>query len=180
MNAFSSRRSWEASRMPTEGFSHRLPTTRAAMPLSTHRSPWPFRRPEFAFADLGGNRFDNRAAKGKPTVLAFSAIYWSALPPLRNAGTERLRPRRPRDGESVGGGGWDERPEKVKSFLAAHDLKLLHAAAGADFPPELGSAAFPTTIVIDRFGQIQFIHKGQLADVGAILGKDLRALPDLQ
>jgi len=31
--------------------------------------------------------------------------------------------------------------------------------------------------VIDRFGQIQFVHAGQLPDVGAILGKDLEALP---
>jgi len=33
---------------------------------------------------------------------------------------------------------------------------------------------------MDRFGQIQFVHAGQLADVGAILGKDLEALPAAQ
>jgi hypothetical protein len=33
---------------------------------------------------------------------------------------------------------------------------------------------------MDRFGQIQFVHASQLADVGAILGKDLEALPAAQ
>jgi hypothetical protein len=40
-----------------------------------------------------------------------------------------------------------------------------------------GASGFPNTLVIDRFGQIQFVHAGQLPDVGAILGKDLEALP---
>lgn len=34
----------------------------------------------------------------------------------------------------------------------------------------------PTTIVMDRFGHVQFVHVGQLSDVAAILGKDLDEL----
>jgi predicted transcriptional regulator len=67
--------------------------------------------------------------------------------------------------------------EEAISFLAAHHLKTLRVAVTSGWPLEFGASGTPTTIVMDRFGQIQFVHAGQLADVGAILGKDLEALP---
>ena len=67
--------------------------------------------------------------------------------------------------------------EEAISFLADHHLKTLRVAVTSGWPPEFGAGVTPTTIVLDRFGQIQFVHSGQLEDVGAILGKDLEALP---
>jgi hypothetical protein len=67
--------------------------------------------------------------------------------------------------------------EEAVSFLAAHNLKTLRVAVTSGWPQEFGVIGTPATVVIDRFGQIQFVHAGQLPDVGAILGKDLEALP---
>jgi hypothetical protein len=72
-----------------------------------------------------------------------------------------------------------DKPDKVKAFLAERKLSALHVSAGAEWPEDFGAAAAPMTVVIDRFGQIQFVHSGLLANVEAILGKDLRALPEL-
>jgi hypothetical protein len=54
----------------------------------------------------------------------------------------------------------------------------LHTAVQSDWPENFGVAAAPMSVVLDRFGQIQFVHAGLLADVEAILGKDLSALPE--
>ena len=67
--------------------------------------------------------------------------------------------------------------EEAISFLAAHHLKTLRVAVTSGWPQEFGDNWTPATIVIDRFGQIQFVHAGQLPNLGAILGKDLEALP---
>ena len=67
--------------------------------------------------------------------------------------------------------------EEAISFLTDHHLKTLRVAVTSGWPLEFGAGGTPTTIVLDRFGQIQFVHSGQLEDVGAILGKDLEALP---
>lgn len=63
------------------------------------------------------------------------------------------------------------------SFLAAHHLEALRVAVSNGWPQEFGVIGSPATVVIDRFGQIQFVHAGQLSDVEGILGKDLEALP---
>ena len=67
--------------------------------------------------------------------------------------------------------------EEARSFLAAHHLKTLRVAVTKGWPQEFGISGTPASIVIDRFGQIQFVHAGQLPNVGAILGKDLESLP---
>ena len=67
--------------------------------------------------------------------------------------------------------------EEAVSFLAAHHLEALRVAVSNGWPQEFGVIGTPATVVIDRFGQIQFVHAGQLPDLGAILGKDLEALP---
>ena len=68
-------------------------------------------------------------------------------------------------------------PEQAKSFLAAHHLTDLRVAVTSGWPPGFGVDQTPAILVLDRFGQIQFVHVGLLADVGAILGKDLDTLP---
>jgi len=67
--------------------------------------------------------------------------------------------------------------EEARSFLAAHHLETLRVAVTGGWPQEFGVNGTPATVVIDRFGQIQFVHAGQLPNVGAILGKDLESLP---
>ena len=67
--------------------------------------------------------------------------------------------------------------EEAASFLAAHHLEALRVAVSNGWPQEFGVIGTPATVVIDRFGQIQFVHSGQLSDVEGILGKDLEALP---
>lgn len=57
-----------------------------------------------------------------------------------------------------------DRPEKIKTFLAAHNLTALNVAAEKDWPEQFGALASPASIVMDRFGQIQFVHVGLLAD----------------
>jgi hypothetical protein len=69
------------------------------------------------------------------------------------------------------------KPDEATSFLATRRLKTLRVAVASGWPLEFGVSGTPTTVVMDRFGQIQFVHAGQLPDVGAILGKDLGALP---
>jgi thiol-disulfide isomerase/thioredoxin len=133
--------------------------------------------PKFAFADLVGKRFDNQAAKGKPTVLTFWSIWCAPcvaeLPALQEF--QKQHPSANLLALAVG-----NKPEEVKSFLSTRNLNTLRVALSDKWPQEFGASAFPTTIVMDRFGQIQFVHVGQLADVGAILGKDLDALPEFK
>ena len=67
--------------------------------------------------------------------------------------------------------------EEAKAFLAAHHLESLRVAVRDGWPQEFGMIGTPATVVIDRFGQMQYVHAGQLPDVAAILGKDLETLP---
>ena len=133
--------------------------------------------PEFAFTDLGGKRFDNQAAKGKPTILTFWGVWCgpciAEMPAMQEF--QRRHPEVNVLAVEVG-----SKPEEVKTFLSTHKLEGLRVAVCQDFPKEFGGGAFPNTLVVDRFGQIQFVHAGQLPDVGAILGKDLEALPAAQ
>ncbi|SPE43142.1 hypothetical protein SBA3_820007 [Candidatus Sulfopaludibacter sp. SbA3] len=130
--------------------------------------------PEFAFTDLAGKPFDNRTVKGKPAILTFWA-FWCAPCVAELSALEKFQQEHP-DANllavEIG-----HKPEEVAAFLKAHNLKALHVAATAGMPRELGVVAVPAAIVIDRYGQIQFVHIGQLADAGAILGKDLSAFP---
>jgi Tfp pilus assembly protein PilF/thiol-disulfide isomerase/thioredoxin len=133
--------------------------------------------PEFAFTDLAGKRFDNQAAKGKPTILTFWGVWCAPCVAEMPAMQEFLRRHPEVNVLTVEVG---SKPEEVKTFLSTHKLEGLRVAVCQDFPKEFGGGAFPNTLVVDRFGQIQFVHAGQLADVGAILGKDLEALPAAQ
>jgi thiol-disulfide isomerase/thioredoxin len=133
--------------------------------------------PQFAFTDLAGKRFDNQAAKGKPTILTFWGV-WCAPCVAEMPAMQEFQRRHPEVNilaVEVG-----SKPEEVKTFLSTHKLEGLRVAVCQDFPKEFGGGAFPNILVVDRFGQIQFVHAGQLADVGAILGKDLEALPAAQ
>jgi len=67
--------------------------------------------------------------------------------------------------------------EQAQSFLAAHHLSDLRVAMSSGWPKGFGVDETPATIVLDRFGQIQFVHAGLSANIGAILGKDLDTLP---
>ena len=67
--------------------------------------------------------------------------------------------------------------EEAISFLSTHNLKRLRVAVTEGWTQELGVIGTPATVVLDRFGQIQFVHAGQLPDVEGILGKDLESLP---
>jgi hypothetical protein len=67
-------------------------------------------------------------------------------------------------------------PEDVRALLSSHKLDALRVAVRSDWPQEFVVSELPTTIVMDRFGHIQFVHVGQLSDVAAILDKDLDAL----
>jgi thiol-disulfide isomerase/thioredoxin len=124
--------------------------------------------PEFAFTDLAGTRFDSQAAKGKPAVITFWGIWCppciAELPAI-----EEFQRRHPAANTLVVEIG--DKRDKVKAFLAAHKPNVLHLAAKADWPQEFGVAASPISIVIDRFGQIQFVHAGLLANVEAMLGR---------
>jgi thiol-disulfide isomerase/thioredoxin len=130
--------------------------------------------PDFAFTDLAGKQFDNAAAKGKPTVLTFWSI-WCAPCVAEMPAIEKFQMHHP-DANllavEIG-----SKAEDVKSFLLAHNFKTLHVAVRTEWPRGFGAGPFPTTIVLDRFGQIEFVHAGQMANVDAILGEDLSALP---
>jgi thiol-disulfide isomerase/thioredoxin len=140
-------------------------------------TPLPLNRPapEFAFTDLAGNRLDNQVARGKPTVITFWGIWCppcvAELPAIEQF--QKLHPAANTVAVEIG-----DKPDKIKAFLAALNLNALHVAAQAGWPKEFGVAATPMTIVIDRIGQIQFVHAGLLPNVEAILGKDLSALPE--
>ncbi len=133
--------------------------------------------PEFAFTDLAGKRFDNQAATGKLSVMTFWSLWCAPcvaeMPAMQEF--QRQHPEVTLLAVEVG-----NKPEEVKAFLSTHKLEGLRVAVCQDFPKEFGGGVFPYTLVVDRFGQIQFVHAGQLTDVGAILGKDLAALPAAQ
>ncbi len=139
-------------------------------------TPLPVNRPapKFAFTDLSGRRLDNQNAKGKPTVITFWGIWCAPCIAELPAIEEFQRQHRAANTLAVEIG---DKPDKIKAFLAAHKLKALHAAAQANWPEGFGIAATPMSLVMDRFGQIQFVHAGLLTNVEAILGKDLSALP---
>jgi thiol-disulfide isomerase/thioredoxin len=130
--------------------------------------------PDFAFTDLSGKRFDNESGKGKPTVITFWGI-WCAPCIAELPGIAKFQIQHPEANALAVEIG--NKPDDVKAFLAAHKLTALHVATRRDWPEEFGLTGAPTTIVLDRFGQIQFLHAGRLANVEAILGKDLEALP---
>jgi thiol-disulfide isomerase/thioredoxin len=140
-------------------------------------TPHPLNRPapQFAFTDLAGKRIDNQAAQGKPAVITFWGIWCppciAELPAI--ADFQKRHPAANLLAVEIG-----DQPEKVKAFLAARNLTPLHTAVQSDWPENFGVAAAPMSVVLDRFGQIQFVHAGLLADVEAILGKDLSALPE--
>jgi thiol-disulfide isomerase/thioredoxin len=150
--------------------------TRNSNRAAAEYTPIPMNRPapEFAFTDLAGNRFDREVAKGKPTILTFWGVWCAAcvteLPALQEF--QNQHPGANLLAVEIG-----NTPEEVKSFLSAHNLNSLRVAVRQDMPVEFGLSCYPNIQVIDRFGQIQFVHAGQLPDVGAILGKDLEALP---
>jgi len=139
-------------------------------------TPLPVNRPapEFAFTDLAGKRFNNDTLKGKPAVLTFWGIWCSPcvaeLPALTEFETHH--PEANMLAVEIG-----NKPAEINAFLATHKLAGLHVASSADWPEGFGAPQSPTSIVLDRFGQIQFVHAGLLPDVEAVLGKDLSALP---
>lgn len=130
--------------------------------------------PEFAFTDLAGKQFNNQAAKGKPAILTFWSVWCGVcvaeLPALQEF--QKQHPEANVLAVELG-----HTPEEVKSLLSAHKLNTLRVAVSKDTPPEFGISWYPNMQVMDRFGQIQFVHSGGVANVEAILGKDLQALP---
>lgn len=144
--------------------------------VAAQYTPIPVDRPapKFAFTDLAGKRFHDQAAKGKPTVLTFWAV-WCAPCVAELPALQEFQKQHP--GANLLAVEIGNKPEEVKSFLSTHNLDTLRVAVEQHMPLEFGASAFPNTFVIDRFGQIQFVHAGRLPDVGAILGKDLEALP---
>ncbi|MGD0695176.1 MAG: redoxin domain-containing protein [Terriglobia bacterium] len=146
-----------------------------AQSAAAEYTPIPLDRPapKFTFTDLAGKTFDDGAAQGKPTVLSFWSIWCTVcvpeLPTLQDF-------QRQHSGLNFLSVAILAKPEDVKSFLSSHKLNTLRVAIRNDWPPEFGVSELPTTIVMDRFGHIQFVHVGQLSDVAAVLGKDLDAL----
>jgi thiol-disulfide isomerase/thioredoxin/tetratricopeptide (TPR) repeat protein len=156
----------------------RIPGRVAARTRSTTAEYTPFAlnrpAPEFAFTDLNGRRLDNRTAKGKPPVITFWGI-WCAPCVAELPAIQEFQTRHP--DTNVLAVEIGDKPDKIKAFLTAHNLNVLRVAAEADWPKEFGAPTSPMSVVIDRFGQIQFVHVGLLTNVEAILGKDLSTLP---
>jgi thiol-disulfide isomerase/thioredoxin len=140
-------------------------------------TPIPMNRPapEFAFTDLAGKRLDNQAAKGKATVITFWGI-WCAPCIAELPAMQEFESRHP--AANILAVEIGDEPDKVKAFLTAHNLNALHVAVRADWPQEFGAAATPMSVVIDRFGQIQFVHVGLQTGIEAILDNDLSALAE--
>jgi thiol-disulfide isomerase/thioredoxin len=139
-------------------------------------TPMPLDRPapKFTFTDLAGNSFDNKAAQGKPTVLSFWSVWCGPCVPELPAFQDFQKQHPDVNLLAVAIG---NKPEDVKALLSSRKLNTLRVAIRNDWPQEFGVNEVPTTIVIDRFGHVQFVHVGQLADVAAILRQDLAALP---
>lgn len=146
-----------------------------AQSAAAQYTPIPLDRPapEFAFTDLTGKTFDNRAAQGKPTVLSFWSVWCTVCVPELPTLQDFQRQHSDLNFLSVAVG---NKPEDVRALLSSHKLNALRVAVRSDWPQEFGVSELPTTIVMDRFGHIQFVHVGQLSDVAAILDKDLDAL----
>jgi thiol-disulfide isomerase/thioredoxin len=128
-----------------------------------------------AFDEIPLSELDSQSVKGKPTVITFWGI-WCAPCIAELPAIQAFQSRHPTANTVAVEIG--DKPEEIKAFLKAHKLDNLHVAAQADWPAEFGFAAAPMSVVMDRFGQIQFAHEGLLADVEGILGKDLSALPE--
>jgi thiol-disulfide isomerase/thioredoxin len=129
--------------------------------------------PEFLFHEMNGRRFDNKTAKGKPTVIDFWTV-WCGACTLELPALQRFQSLHPE--VNVLTVAIDEKPQEVNTFLAKNKLKSLRVAVTPEVPKELTSAAYPTTVVLDASGQIQFVHEGVLPDVSGILQRDLDAL----
>lgn len=131
--------------------------------------------PQFAFTNFAGERLDNETAEGKPTVLTFWGVW---CPPCITElpAVEQFQEHHP--GANVLAVEIGDKPDKIKAFLAGRRLSALNVAAQAEWPDQFGALAAPATIVMDRFGQVQFVHVGLLPDFQAVLSKDLSAFPD--
>jgi thiol-disulfide isomerase/thioredoxin len=138
-------------------------------------TPTPLDRPapKFAFTDLAGNRFDNEAAQGKPTVLSFWSVWCAPCVPELPAIQDFQRQHPDVNLLAVAIG---IKPEDVKAYLSSHKLNTLRVAIRNGWPEEFGVNQVPTTVVMDRSGRVQFVHVGQLSNVAAILDKDLDEL----
>lgn len=131
--------------------------------------------PEFSFQILNGKLFDNKAATGTPAVIDFWSVWCAPctleLPALLKF--QRLHPK-----VNVLAVAIDKKPQEVQQYLEGHKLSDLRVAVLPEIPTKLATA-YPTTIILDRSGRIQFIHDGFLPGTLASLDKDLDALHTL-
>jgi thiol-disulfide isomerase/thioredoxin len=128
--------------------------------------------PEFSFHAVNGRLVDNAAEKGRYAVINF----WSVgCAPCRLELPGLLDFKRAHPKVDVTAVAIDDNPRRVRDYLVAHNLGALQVAVVSDLPSRLATG-WPTTLVFDGAGKLQFVHKGLMPDVEAILDKDLELL----
>lgn len=143
--------------------------------LAEQYTPVPLNQPapKFMFHEMNGKRFDSQTTIGKPTVIDFWSV-WCGACTLELPALQAFQHDHPE--VNLLTVAIDQDPQEVRSFLEKKGLKSLHVAVVPEVPEELTSAAYPTTIVLDASGRLQFVHDGVLPDVPGYLQKDLSAL----
>ena len=59
----------------------------------------------------------------------------------------------------------DGTDEKVADYQKKNELTFPMAVIGRDWATRLGVQAYPTTVIIDRYGIISFVHTGMITNV---------------
>ncbi len=133
--------------------------------------------PPFQFVTLTGERLEASALRGRPVVLNFWSVWCAPCVP-ELTGFLELQQRHPE--VLVAAIALDSKSEDVKAVLEKRNLALLRVALSQEMADAFGSRGVPNTFVLDANGRIRFVHAGALADVVAILEKDLAMLAALK
>lgn len=128
--------------------------------------------PPFSFQALNGKTFDNGTAMGRDAVIDIWSV-WCAPCTMELPGLLKFQKLHPK--VDVMAIAIDDKPQEVRDYLASHGLRKLRVAVAPEIPKKLASS-YPTTVVLDSLGHVQFTHYGFLPDAVTILDKDLDTL----
>lgn len=127
-----------------------------------------FPAPQFSFRDIKGNYLQLSDFKGKYLLLDFWASWcvpcMKAVPFMKE-----VRKKYPAEKLVILGINNDREEEKFISAVKANEMNWMHMFdKNSDIARLFGNVAFPTTILIDKGGEIVYMHSGNNDEAGLL------------